>query len=114
MLCDAPSRYEDATDFDDIASWARGWDSAVFKLKGSPKDFEDLNNVELEARPPKFGTPVYNTGFPLGTPLKISRKAHVLRHAFFDGNKNPFSHGIDICGAYTTDLDQFPGRTMLR
>lgn len=84
MLCDAPGEYQDGTDSDDIAKWARKWDNAVLKLQGTPEQFQQLRKVELATKPPKFGSLVYNAGHPLGTPMKISHRSHVLRHALFN------------------------------
>ena len=110
MLRDSPGGYQDATNAAEIAGWARKWDDAIFKMKGNPEQFQNLGKVELASQPPRFGCSIYNAGYPLGTPLKISRKSHVLRHAIFNGNCSPFSHEIDAQGTYTTDLDQFPGK----
>lgn len=85
LLCDVPGEYKDATDSEAIAEWARKWDNAVLKLKGTPEQFQRLKKVELANKPPGFGSPVYNVGHPLGTPKKISHRSHVLRHALFDG-----------------------------
>lgn len=109
MLIDHPGEYADATDLGNIGDWARRWDNAVLKLKGTPELFQDLGRVRLAGRPPRFGCPVYNAGYPLGTPLKVSWKSHVLRHAIFNGKASPFSHTIGPQGTYSTDLDQFPG-----
>lgn len=84
MLCDAPGEFQDATDSDGIAKWARKWDNAVLKLKGTSEQFQQLKKVELARKPPRFGSPVYNAGHPLGTPMKISYRSHVLRHALFN------------------------------
>jgi len=84
LLCDVPGEYQDATDSEAIAKWARKWDNAVLKLKGISERFQELKKVELANKPPGFGIPVYNAGHPLGTPMKISHRSHVLRHALFD------------------------------
>lgn len=110
ILCDAPSDYKDAEDLEGIANWARRWDNAVFQLKGTSEKFDSLERAKLATQPPRFGTPVYNAGHSLGTPMKISWRSHVLRHAIFDGDGSPFSHAINPHGTYSTDLDQFPGK----
>lgn len=84
MLCDAPGEYQDATNSDNIAKWARKWDNAVLKLKGTSEQFQQLSKVGVATKPPTFGSLVYNAGHPLGTPMKISHRSHVLRHALFD------------------------------
>ena len=82
---------------------------AIFKLKGAPATFNSLPRVTLASEPPRFGTPVYNIGTPLGTPFKVSPRGHVLRHSLYDGNGDPFSHKISGYGSYSSDLDQFGG-----
>ncbi len=84
MLCDAPGEYGAAADLNSVANWARKWDNAVFKLKGTSEHFRGLKKVQLATQPPRFGSSVYNAGYPLGTPLKISYGSHVLRHALFN------------------------------
>lgn len=84
LLCEMPIPYQDETDYDDIAKWARHWDNAVFTLKGTAEQFQGLEKVELASQPPRFGSSVYNAGHPLGTPMKISHRSHVLRHALFN------------------------------
>ena len=62
---------------------------------------------------PSLETRSYNIGSPLGTQLKVSVNAHVLRHSLA-GEENAFSHQIAGSGKFTTDLDQFEGNTLLR
>ncbi len=111
VLCDAHGPGPSPTDPRDTAAWSRRWDSAVLKLTGSPKSFSQLKSVRYATRPPGFGTQVYNIGCPLGTQLKVSASAHVLRHSLIRDNKNPFSHLIAGYGTFTTDLDQFEGNS---
>ena len=99
-------------DHDEVATWARRWDDAVFQLKGCYERFGHLSKVTLASHPPHFGKPVYNTGHPLGTPLKVSLNAHVLRHSIYNDDERPFSHTISPGGTYSTDLDQFPGELL--
>ena len=89
---------------------SRRWDTAIFKLKGKASDFATLGVVSVDSAPPAFGSPVYNIGAPIGTPFKLSPRAHVLRHSLFDGKLDPFNHGISGYGTYTSDLDQFSGK----
>lgn len=96
-----------------VAQWARRWDTAIFKLKGDPAALSKLEKVTMAAEPPRFGTPIYNVGAPLGTAFKISPKAHVLRHSLFEGSNDAFAHAISGYGTYTTDLDQFGGQCRL-
>lgn len=112
LLCDAPDTYKNASDPNDVGEWARKWDYAVVKLKGTSEQFQGLKEIELASQPPRFGNPVYNIGHPLGTSMKISGKSHVLRHALYNGCDSPFAHHIDLGGTYTTDLDQFPGESI--
>ena len=79
-------------------------------MKGAAAHFSRLKNVALASRPPAFGTPVYNIGGPLGTQLKVSTNAHVLRHCLVGEDENPFSHFVSGDGTFTTDLDQFEGK----
>ena len=109
VLCDAPGIYENLEDTNSVARWARRWDSAVFQLKGTLEKFKGLEKVDIAATPPRFGALVYNAGHPLGTPMKVSKESHVLRHALFNGSDSPLSHAITAYGSYTTDLDQFGG-----
>lgn len=91
------------------AAWSSRWDTAIFKLKGNRNQLYSLKSAKLATRPPCFGSPVYNIGCPLGTQLKVSASAHVLRHALVNDDTNPFSHKIAGYGSLTTDLDQFEG-----
>ena len=113
MLCDGQGPVPDPTDALGITSWAGRWDSAVFKLRGSRRQFSTLWSTKYTARPPAFGSLVYSIGSPLGTQLKVSARAHVLRHSLADDDGNPFSHRVDGFGTFTTDLDQFEGGTSL-
>lgn len=109
VLCDTHGPAPSPTDATEISTWSRRWDSAIFKLVSSPKQLPKLNSVKFAARPPEFGNPVYNIGSPLGTQLKVSGSAHVLRHSLLGDDENPFSHQVPGCGTFTTDLDQFEG-----
>ncbi|KAL6718174.1 hypothetical protein ACLMJK_004262 [Lecanora helva] len=111
LLCNAPTEYNSASHLNAIADWVHRWDTAVIRLKGVPGQFCNLAKVELAVQPPKFGSNVYNAGCPLGTPLRISPNGHVLHHALFNGDNDPFSHAITAQGTYSTDLDQFPGNS---
>ncbi len=109
VLCDTHGPGPSPTDPRETAAWSRRWDSAILKLTGSPKSFSQLRSVNYATRPPEFGTPIYNIGCPLGTQLKVSASAHVLRHSLVGDNNNPFFHRITGYGIFTTDLDQFEG-----
>ena len=109
VLCDTHGPAPSPTDPTEISTWSRRWDCAILKLVGNPTRFSDINSAKYAARPPEFGSPVYNIGSPLGTQLKVSASAHVLRHNPLGDNKNPFSHQVSGCGTFTTDLDQFEG-----
>ena len=109
VLCDTHGPAPWPSDREGIAHWSRRWNGAIFKLKGSSSQFSTLQSAELATRPPQFGNPVYNIGGPLGTQLKVSPNAHVLRHALSDDNNDAFSNAIAGYGTFTTDLDQFPG-----
>ena len=109
ILCETHGPAPDPTHADEITIWSSRWDSATFKLRGSPQQLSELKSTQYATRPPAFGSPVYGIGSPLGTQLKISAHAHVLRHSLANDDGNPFSHRIDGCGTFTTDLDQFEG-----
>ena len=109
ILCDAHGPAPNPTDAVEITRWSGRWDSAIFKLRGSPYQFSVLKSTKYATWPPAFGSPVYSIGSPLGTQLKVSTHAHVLRHSLVNDDGNPFSHRIDDCGTFTTDLDQFEG-----
>lgn len=113
VLCDTHGPAPSPTDATEISTWSRRWDSAVFKLVGSPKQLSDMMSAKYAARPPEFGNPVYSIGSPLGTQLKVSGSAHVLRHSLLGDDENPLSHQIPGCGTFTTDLDQFEGSAAL-
>ena len=109
VFCDTHGPGPSPTDSRETAAWTRRWDSAILKLIGYPEAFSHIKSVLYATRPPEFGTPVYNIGCPLGTQLKVSPSAHVLRHSLVGDNANPFSHLIAGHGTFTTDLDQFEG-----
>ena len=109
ILCDTHGPAPDPTDASEITRWSGRWDSAIFKLKGSPRQFSELKSTKYATRPPAFGSSVYSVGSPLGTQLKVSTSAHVLRHSLAVDDGNPFSHRIASRGTFTTDLDQFEG-----
>lgn len=111
VLCDTHGPAPSPTDLIETASWSRRWDSAILKLKGTPNRFSHLKSTEYATRPPEFGSSVYNIGSPLGTQLKVSARGHVLRHSLADDDGGAFSHGIAGHGTYTTDLDQFEGKS---
>ena len=109
ILCDSHGPAPDPTDVLEITMWSIRWDSAIFKLRGSPNQLSGLQSTRYSTRPPAFGSLVYNIGSPLGTQLKVSACGHVLRHCLAHDDFNPFSHRIGGCGTFTTDLDQFEG-----
>ncbi len=109
MLCDTHGPAPSPTDTTKNAAWSRRWDSAILKLVGTSSQLSQLESVRFAMRPPKFGSPVYNIGCPLGTQLKVSVGAHVLRHYLEGDDENPFSRQIAGYGTFTTDLDQFEG-----
>lgn len=109
VLCDTHGLAPSPTAPVQATSWSRRWDSAVLKLIGTPYQVSHLKSAKYAAKPPEFGSPVYNIGSPLGTQLKVSTSAHVLRHSFLGDNDNPFSHSLGSYGTFTTDLDQFEG-----
>ena len=109
VLCDTHGPAPSSTDLVATAAWSRRWDTAIFKLMGVPNQLCGLKPAKHATRPPCFGSPVYNIGGPLGTQLKVSASAHVLRHALVPDDTNPFSHKIASYGTFTTDLDQFEG-----
>lgn len=109
VLCDTHGPGPSSSDSVATASWSRRWDSAILKLKGSPDQLTRLKSAKYASRPPKFGSSVYNIGCPLGTQLKVSASARVLRHCLIGDDENPFSHLIAGYGTFTTDLDQFEG-----
>ena len=113
VLCDAHGPAPSPSNPIATASWSRRWDSAIFKLKGTPSQLSPLPTTNFYMRPPEFGSPVYNVGCPLGTQLKVSASAHVLRHCLVGDDDDPFSHLISGFGTMTTDLDQFEGNTTL-
>ena len=105
VLCDTTSPADPFR----IDAWSRGWDCAILKLISTQDQLSHLKSAKYAAGPPDFGTPVYNIGSPLGTQLKVSARAHVLRHSLTNDGENPFSHQIASHGTFTTDLDQFKG-----
>ena len=109
LLCDTHGPTPSPSNLTATASWSRRWDSATCKLKGTTSQLSRLPTVKYSGRPPEFGGPVYNVGCPLGTQLKVSASAHVLRHCLVGDDDDPFSHLIAGCGTMTTDLDQFEG-----
>ena len=111
VLCDTHGPAPSPSNPIATASWSRRWDSAIFKLKGTPSQLSPLPTTKCSVRPPEFGSPVYNVGCPLGTQLKVSASAHVLRHCLVGDDDDPFSHLISGYGTMTTDLDQFEGNT---
>ena len=114
ILRDAHGPAPNPTDAREITTWSGKWDSAIFKLRANPDQLSELESTKYATRPPAFGSSVYSVGSPLGTQLKVSGRAHVLRHSLADDDGNPFSHRINRCGTFTTDLDQFEGATLLR
>lgn len=109
VLCDTHGPAPSPTDPTEISTWSRRWDSGILKLVGNPDQLSNLKSVKYAARPPEFGNPVYNIGSPLGTQLKVSGSAHVLRHSLSGDDENLFSHQVPGYGTFTTDLDQFEG-----
>lgn len=109
LLCDTHGPAPYPTDPVETVPWSRRWDSAILKLIGAPNQFSHLKSAKYATIPPEFGTPVYNAGCPLGTQLKVSASAHVLRHSLVGDDQNPFSHLVAGGGTFTTDLDQFEG-----
>ena len=109
VFCDTHGPAPPRADPVGLSAWSSRWDSAIFKLVGTPYQFSQLKCTKYSTRPPAFGSPVYSIGSPFGTQLKVSANAHVLRHSLISGDKNPFSHQITGSGTYTTDLDQFEG-----
>lgn len=109
VSCDTHGPARSSTDPFENIPWSMRWDSAIFKLIGTPNQLSHLKSAKPAARPPVFGSPVYNIGSPLGTQLKVSGSAHVLRHYLVGDDDNLFSHLIDGYGTFTTDLDQFEG-----
>ena len=109
VLCDTHGPAPSSIDRAATVSWSMRWDSAILKLIGTAKDFSCLKSANYAARPPVFGSAVYNIGSPLGTQLKVSASAHVLRHSLTGDDEHPFSHLIAGYGTFTTDLDQFEG-----
>lgn len=109
VLCDTHGTAPSPTDLGESAIWSRRWDSAILKLKGTPYQLSHLKSARYALRPPDFGNSVYNIGCPLGTQVKVSASAHVLRHSLVDDGDNPISHLIAGYGTFTTDLDQFEG-----
>ena len=110
VLCDTHGPVPSPTDPVETASWSRRWDSAILKLMSTPDQISHSGSAKFAARPPEFGSPVYNIGCPLGTQLKVAVSAHVLRHSLVGDEENPFSHLIASYGTFTTDLDQFEGK----
>ena len=111
LLCDTHGPTLSPSNPTATASWSRRWDSAIFKLRGTTTQLSSLPTTTYSTRPPEFGCPVYSVGCPLGTQLKVSTSAHVLRHCLVDEDDDPFSHLIAGYGTMTTDLDQFEGTT---
>jgi len=119
MLCDAPGGYGDAADLNGVAKWARKWDNAVFKLKGTSEQFRGLKKVQLATQPPRFGSSLYNAGHSLGTPLKISSGSHVLRHALFNRYVSfesawPFADGFMPTAKSSDLMEVGKGRMLLK
>ena len=114
LLCDTHGPPPSPSNPIATGSWSRRWDSAIFKLKGTLRQFSSLSTTACSARPPEFGSPVYNVGCPLGTQLMVSAKAHVMRHCLVGDDDDPFSHLIAGYGTMTTDLDQFEGKTSFK
>ena len=114
ILCDAHGPAPNPTDAREITTWSGKWDSAIFKLRGNQDQLSELESTKYATRPPAFGSSVYSVGSPLGTQLKVSGHARVLRHSLADDDGDPFSHRIAGCGTFATDLDQFEGATLLR
>lgn len=112
VLCDTHGLAPAPTDPVETARWARRWDSAILKLRGTPNQLSLLKKARLSTKPPSFGSPVYNIGSPLGTQLKVSGRGHVLRHSLVGNDGDPFSHVIAGYGTYTTDMDQFEGKSI--
>ena len=109
VLCDTHGRAPLPIDSVEAVKWSRRWDSSILKLVGTSEQLSHLRSAQYATRPPGFGAPVYNIGCPLGTQLKVSRRAHVLRHCLVGEEEIPFSQQIAGYGTYTTDLDQFEG-----
>ena len=114
VLCDTHGRAPSPIDSAEAVMWSRRWDSSILQLEGTPKQLSRLGSVEYVMRPPGFGTPVYSIGCPLGTQLKVSTRARVLRHCLVSEEENPFSQQIAGHGTYTTDLDQFEGNVTFK
>ena len=113
ILCDTHGPAPNLTDTPGIIEWSSRWDAAIFKLRGNPDQLSGLKSIKYATRPPTFGSPVYSIGCALGTQLKVSPCAHVLRHSLVDDDGSPFSHRMTGGGTFTTDLDQFEGDTLL-
>lgn len=109
ILCDTHGPAPSPTDSVETALWSKRWDSAILKLIGTPNQLSPLKSANYATRPPDFGSPVSNIGCPLGTQLKVSTSAHILRRSRVGDDQNPFSHLIAPGGTFTTDLDQFEG-----
>ena len=109
VLCETHGPAPSPTDPVATAAWSSRWDTAAFKLKGNRNQLSSLKSAKHATRPPSFGNPAYNVGCPLGTQLKVSASAHVLRHSLVNDDPDPFSHKIAGYGSFTTDLDQFEG-----
>ena len=114
VLCDTHGPLPSPTDPVETAPWSRRWDSAIVKLKGTPYQLSHLGSAKYALRPPEFGSLVYNIGCPLGTQLKVSANAHVLRHSLISDDDNPFLPLIAGYGTFTTDLDQFEGKPLIK
>ena len=110
VICDAHGPAPSPIDPVKTATWSRRWDTALFKMIGTPKKLSNLKSAKHATRAPCFGTPVYSIGCPLGTQLKVSVSAHVLRHSLVHDDTDPFSHKIAGYGCFTTDLDHFEGK----
>lgn len=113
VLCDTHGPAPSPADPVATAAWSKRWDSAILKLIGTPNQLSHLKSAKFAMRPPDFASLIYNIGCPLGTQLKISASAHVLRHCLSGDDENPFSHLIGGYGTFTTDLDQFEGNPAL-
>lgn len=109
VLCDTHGPAPSPTEVEATAPWSRRWDSAILRLKSTPYQVSHLKSAKDATEPPQLGTSVYNIGCPLGTQLKISAGAHVMRHSLLGDDDNPLSQLIAGYGTLTTDLDQFEG-----
>jgi hypothetical protein len=108
ILCDFPGK-KPVPNTTEVLKFTKRWDIALFQLKSNPSGAFPPKS-DLSTSPPPFGSSIYNIGAPSRTPLKVSVDAHVLRYQLNDSDLNPFSHGIDSYGSFSTDLDQFGGK----